>query len=56
MRAFGSNTTAASAHYFASGISEGRAFDDFNESGYLASNADLLAAFGPNTAAATLIT
>ena len=50
--AYGTDTTLASAHYFAFGVAEGRSFDAFDESSYLASHADLLAAFGTNTSSA----
>ena len=49
MSVFGTNTSAASSHYVNSGYAEGRAKDDFNEWGYLASNNDLIGAFGSNT-------
>ena len=49
LTSFGSNITAARAHYFDDGISEGRSFDAFDENSYLASHLDLLANFGSNT-------
>ena len=36
LAAFGTDLTAAKAHYFAHGVSEGRSFDAFDESSYLA--------------------
>ena len=49
---FGTNTAAATSHYFTFGVTEGRRFDSFDESSYLASHADLLLAFGTNTTSA----
>ena len=48
--AFGLNLTAATNHYFSSGINEHRATHSFDAYEYLASNTDLILAFGPNTA------
>ncbi|WP_109120420.1 S8/S53 family peptidase [Azospirillum sp. TSO22-1] len=50
--AFGRNTAAANAHFFSSGLLEGRRIT-FDPWSYLATYADLRAAFGANAAAAT---
>ena len=47
-------TTTGAAHFISSGFGEGRARDSFNEVQYLANYADLQAAFGTDTEAATL--
>ena len=49
MSVFGTDTSAASSHYVNSGYAEGRAKDDFDEWGYLASNTDLMGVFQSNT-------
>ena len=45
--------SAGQQHYVSFGQGEGRALDTFNETQYLANYADLQAAFGSNTDAAT---
>jgi hypothetical protein len=46
---FGTDIDSARTHYFASGVTEGRTFDGYDEMSYLASHADLLSSYGSNT-------
>ncbi|MHB8270369.1 NF038122 family metalloprotease [Bradyrhizobium sp.] len=48
--AFGLNLTAATDHYFTTGINEHRATNSFDGMEYIASYPDLIVAFGPNAA------
>ena len=51
---FGTDIDSARTHYFASGVTEGRTFDGFDEMSYLASHADLLSSYGSNHSSAML--
>ena len=51
--AFGTDATAARAHYLRAGRAEGRAIRSFDPLSYLAANPDLVAAFGYDLAAAS---
>jgi hypothetical protein len=54
MAVFGTNAAALQAHYLTYGQYEGRSYDRFDASRYLAAYDDLLSVFGNDLQAATL--